>query len=136
VRVHKGLFFSGKARRGGTGGGATGRCSRSGGGHKRQNRVTSNPGQADEIDCCRLGGSWGQFEASEQDQIVGHHGGPDIGLEIFEAAPSAACGAIDALEAGDAGLDPGAEVAQPAVHPRAFDHVGNGDAALLVESQR
>jgi hypothetical protein len=36
-------------------------------------------------------------------------------------------------EAGDAGLDPGAEVAQPAVHPRTFDHVGNGDAALLVE---
>jgi len=53
---------------------------------------------------------------------------------MVEAAPSAACGAIGALEAGDAGLDPGAEVAQPAVHPRAFDHVGNGDAALLVES--
>ena len=52
---------------------------------------------------------------------------------MVEAAPGAACGAIGALEAGDAGLDPGAEVAQPAVHPRAFDHVGNGDAGLLVE---
>ena len=52
---------------------------------------------------------------------------------MVEAAPGAACRAIGALEAGDAGLDPGAEVAQPAVHPRAFDHVGNGNAALLVE---
>ena len=52
---------------------------------------------------------------------------------MVEAAPSAACGAIGALEAGDTGLDAGAEVAQPAVHPRALDHVGNGDAALLVE---
>ena len=50
-----------------------------------------------------------------------------------EPAPRAACRATGALEAGDAGLDPGAEVAPPAVYPGAFDPVGNGDAAFLVE---
>jgi hypothetical protein len=52
---------------------------------------------------------------------------------MIEPAPNAACGAIDAFEAGDHGLDPGTEVAQPAVHPRAFDHIGNGDAALFMK---
>ena len=56
-----------------------------------------------------------------------------IGFEVVEPAPGAACGAIDPFEAGDPGLNPGTEVAQSAVHARAFDHVGNGDAALLVE---
>src|SRR5690348_5741666 len=37
------------------------------------------------------------------------------------------------FEARDPGLDPGAEVAQPAINPGALDHVGDGDAALLVE---
>jgi hypothetical protein len=40
---------------------------------------------------------------------------------------------IGAFEDRDAGLDPGAEVAQPAIDLLALDHVGNGDAALLVE---
>jgi hypothetical protein len=31
-------------------------------------------------------------------QVVSHHGGPKIGLEVVEAAPSAAAGAIGALE--------------------------------------
>ena len=74
-----------------------------------------------------------QFEASEQHQIVGHRSRPDVGFEVVEPAPGAARGAIDAFEAGDPGLDPGTEVAQPAVHRRAFDHVGNGDPALFVE---
>src|SRR6201998_3566295 len=38
-----------------------------------------------------------------------------------------------APEAGDPRLDAGAEVAQTTVDPRALDHFGNGDAALLVE---
>jgi len=135
VRVHKGLFFSGKQRGAERVAEQPACCSRFGGGHEQENRVASNPGQADVIYCCRLGRKRDlcQFEAREQDQVVSHHGGPDVGLDMVEAAPGAACGAIGALEAGDAGLDAGAEVAQPAVHPRAFDHVGNGDATLLVE---
>src|SRR5207342_2847929 len=68
-----------------------------------------------------------------QHQVVGHHGGPDIGLEVVEAAPGAAVAAVGALEAGDAGLDTGAEVAQFAVYPRALGHVGDGKAAPFVE---
>jgi hypothetical protein len=52
---------------------------------------------------------------------------------VFETAPGAAGGAVGALEAGDRSLDAGAEAAQAAVDPRALDHVGNGDAALLVK---
>ena|SRR6516162_2280014 len=74
-----------------------------------------------------------QFETAEQHQIVGHHGRPDVGLEVVKPAPGAACGAIGAFEAGDPSLDAGAKVAQPAVHPGAFDHLGNGDAGLFVE---
>ena len=74
-----------------------------------------------------------QFEAGEQHQIVGDHGGPDVGLEVVQPAPGAAGGAVSTLEAGDRGLDAGAEVAQAAIDPRALDHVGNGNAALLVE---
>ena len=36
-------------------------------------------------------------------------GGPDVGLEVVEPAPDATCETVAALEAGDAGLDPGAE---------------------------
>src|SRR5262249_31728410 len=49
------------------------------------------------------------------------------------SAPGATGGAVRALEAGDGRLDAGAEVAQTTVDPRALDHLGNGDAALLVE---
>src|ERR1700758_5017174 len=52
---------------------------------------------------------------------------------MIEPAPGAASGAIDAFEAGDPGLKAGAKAAQPVVHPRALGHVGNGDAAVLVE---
>jgi hypothetical protein len=77
-------------------------------------------------------GLW-RFEAGEQHQVVGDDGGPDVGLEVVEPAPGATCETIAAVEAGEASLDPGAEVAQPAIDPGALDHVGNGDAALLVE---
>src|ERR1700750_384381 len=74
-----------------------------------------------------------RFEPGEQHQVVRHHGGPDVGLEVVQSAPSAAGGAVGALEAGDRRLDTGAEVAQTTVDPGALDHLGNGDAALLVE---
>src|ERR1700750_1831371 len=74
-----------------------------------------------------------RVEPGEQHQIVRHHGGPDVGLEVVQSAPGATGGAIRALEAGDRRLDAGAEVAQTTVDPGALDHLGNGDAALLVE---
>jgi hypothetical protein len=39
---------------------------------------------------------------------------------VFETARGAAGGVVGALEAGDAGLDAGAEAAQTAVDPRAM----------------
>src|SRR5271155_4728695 len=74
-----------------------------------------------------------RFEACQQHQVVGHHCGPDVGLEVIDPAPSAACHAIAALEAGDTGLDPSAEVAQLAIDPAALDHVFDSEAALFVE---
>src|SRR5690348_2790956 len=74
-----------------------------------------------------------RFEPCEQHQVVGDDGGPDVSLEVVEPAPGAAGSAIGTFETGDSGLDPGAEVAQPAINPRALDHVGHGDAALLVK---
>src|SRR5215207_2608077 len=41
--------------------------------------------------------------------------------------------AVGALQAGDAGLNAGAEVAQLAIHPAALHHVLDGEAAFLVE---
>ena len=43
------------------------------------------------------------FEAREESEVVGDHGGPDVGLEVVEAAPGAAGEAVGALEAGDVG---------------------------------
>jgi hypothetical protein len=40
-----------------------------------------------------------------------------IRFEVVEPAPRAASPAVGALEAGDAGLDASAEVAQPAIDP-------------------
>src|SRR3954464_4275871 len=77
--------------------------------------------------------AWSQ--ANENNEFVGHHRGPDIGLEVVEPAPGAAGQAVGPLEAGDAGLDPGPEVAQLAIDPAAADHVFDAEAALLVESQ-
>ena len=37
-----------------------------------------------------------------------HHRGPEVGLEVIEAAPGAAGQTVGSLEAGDPGLDPGA----------------------------
>src|SRR5260370_2141699 len=64
---------------------------------------------------------------------MGHVGGPDVGLDVFESAPGGACQTLGWLEAGDPGLDAGAEVGQLAIAPAALDHVFDGQAALLVE---
>src|SRR3954467_11304200 len=52
---------------------------------------------------------------------------------MIEPAPGAACQTVGSLEAGDPGLDPGAEVAQLAIDPAALDHVFDRQAALFVE---
>src|SRR4051794_3782054 len=75
--------------------------------------------------------AWSQ--ANESNEVVGHHRGPDIGLEVVEPAPGATRQAVGPLEAGDAGLDPGAEVAQLAIDPAAADYPLNPEPALLVE---
>src|ERR1700687_1041574 len=103
----------------------------------RQNRLTSGAGRAEWAARLRGGSSWwrelSRFETGEQHQIVGHDRGPDVGLEVIEAAPGAACQTVGSLEAGDPGLNAGAEVAQLAIDPAALDHVFDGQAALLVE---
>lgn len=58
---------------------------------------------------CRVGS--GRLEASEEDEVVGHDRGPDIGLEVVKPAPGAACQAVSPFEARDASFDAGAEVA-------------------------
>src|SRR4051812_3247964 len=75
--------------------------------------------------------AWSQ--ANQNNEVVGHHRGPDIGFEVVEPAPGAAGQAGGPLEAGDAGLDPGPEVAQLAIDPAAADHVFDAEAALLVK---
>src|SRR6202023_2274742 len=77
----------------------------------------------------RLGGP----EAGQEGEVVGDDRRPDVGLEVREATPCGARQAIGALEAGDASLDAGAEVAQLAIDPVALDHVLDRQAALLVE---
>src|SRR5690348_10923780 len=74
-----------------------------------------------------------RFEAGEPHQVVRHYRGPDVGLEVIEPAPGTACQAVGSLEAGNPGLDPGAEIAQLAINPAALDHVLDCQAALLVE---
>src|SRR3954451_14535607 len=75
--------------------------------------------------------AWSQ--ANEDNEVVGHHRGPDIGLEVVEPAPSAAGKAVGPLEAGDTGLDAGPEGAQLAINPAAADHIFDAEAALLVK---
>src|SRR3954453_8425346 len=75
--------------------------------------------------------AWSQ--ANEDSEVGRHHRGGDIGLEVVEPAPGAAGQAVGPLEAGDAGLDPGPEVAQLAIDPAAADHVFDAEAALLVK---
>src|SRR3954467_1826421 len=75
--------------------------------------------------------AWSQ--ANENNEVVGHHRGPDIGLEVVEPAPGAAGQPVGPLEAGDAGLDPGPEVAQLATNPAAADHIFDPETALLVK---
>src|SRR3954469_20694041 len=72
-------------------------------------------------------------QADEEREVVAHDRRPDIGLEVVETAPRAAGQAVGPFEAGDAGLDPGSEVAQLAIHPAAADHVVDLEPALLVE---
>src|SRR5262252_4580302 len=111
-----------------------GRLSRNGSDYLDGNRQTSSRGRPDLLfssACIRARLS--RFEPGEQHQIVRHHGGPDVGLEVVQSAPGATGGAVRAFEAGDRRLDAGAEVAQTTVDPRALDHLDNGDAALLVE---
>jgi len=81
----------------------------------RPDKPTSRPPSRREL------GLW-RFEAGEQHQVVGDDGGPDVGLEVVEPAPDAACSTIGAFEDGDAGLDPGAEVTQPAIDPLALGY--------------
>ena len=52
---------------------------------------------------------------------------------MIQPAPGAAGEPIGTLQAGDAGLDAGAKIAQFAVDPAAFDHILDGEAALFVE---
>src|SRR3954468_5626707 len=75
----------------------------------------------------------GWSEANEESEVVGHDRGPDVSLEVVEPAPGATGQAVGPLEAGDAGLDAGAEVAQFAIDPVAADHVFDREAALLVK---
>src|SRR3954466_16069575 len=75
--------------------------------------------------------AWSQ--TNKDNEVVGHHRGPDIGLEVGEPAPGAAGQAVGPLEAGDTRLDAGAEVAQLAIDPAAADHVFGAEAALLVK---
>jgi hypothetical protein len=57
----------------------------------------------------------------------------DTSPASFSANCSAAGQTIGSLQAGDPGLDPGAEVARLAIDPAALDHVFDRQAALLVE---
>src|ERR1044072_1725940 len=75
--------------------------------------------------------AWAQ--ADEERQIVGHDRRPDVSLEVVETAPRATGQAVGPLEARDASLDPGREVAQLAIDPAAADHVLDLEPALLVE---
>src|SRR3954462_10197588 len=75
----------------------------------------------------------GWSEANEESEVVAHDRGPDVTLKVVEPAPGATGQAVGPLEAGDAGLDPGAEVAQLAIDPAAADHVFDAEAALLVK---
>ena len=88
-----------------------------------RNRLTSEGGQVDLIWSASSklpvgAGSLCRFEAGEQHQVVRHHRGPDVGLEVIESAPGTACQTIGSLEAGNPGLDPRAEVAQLAINQR------------------
>src|SRR5271166_3552467 len=122
VPVHKRMFFSGVSGSGG-----------------QRNRLASEGRRAELVSSpwMRSIGLVGlcRFEAGEQHQVVGHYRRPDVGFEVVEPAPGATCETVAALEAGDAGLDPGTEVAQPAIDPAALDHVFDSDAALLVEGE-
>src|SRR5262249_37724086 len=100
-----------------------------------KNRVASSAGRPDlpMATGLLLAGRLSSFESGEQHQVVGDHGRPDVSPEVIQTAPGAAGAAVGALEPGDRRLDTGAEIAQAAVHPRAFDHVSDGDAAFLVK---
>src|SRR3954452_21872767 len=86
--------------------------------------------------CCfvdRRDSASARAQADEESEIIGHDRRPDVSLEVVEPAPRAAGQAVGPLEAGNARLDPGAEVAQLAIQPPAADHVLDLEPALLVE---
>src|SRR5271166_5265576 len=136
VPVHKRMFFSGVRGRGGAGINSVWRAFAF---EWQRNRLASEGRRAELVSSpwMRSIGLVGlcRFEAGEQHQVVGHYRRPDVGFEVVEPAPGATCETVAALEAGDAGLDPGTEVAQPAIDPAALDHVFDSDAALLVEGE-
>src|SRR6476660_3212547 len=86
--------------------------------------------------CCfvdRRESASARAQADEESEIIGHDRGPDVSLEVVEAAPRAAAQAVGPLETGNARLDPGPEVAQLAIRPAAAHHVFDLEPALLVE---
>src|SRR5215207_5577571 len=100
-------------------------------GHEEGLAIASLPLRENAAEASAWASAWSQ--ANEDNKVVGHHRGPDIGLEVVEPAPGAAGQAVGPLEAGDTSLAPGPEVAQLAVDPAAADHVFGAEAALLVK---
>src|SRR5215207_6023196 len=110
------------------------------GAHEGTRRGTSADVHAWWFDRRLAGARWigqeqasGWPETSEESEVVGHDRGPDVSFEVAEPAPSAAGQAVGALQAGDVGLDAGAEVSELAIDPAALDHVLDCEAAFLVE---
>ena len=65
---------------------------------------------------------------------MGENRGPDIGVKTLPAPPFAAIHGKSSFEVRDAALDPGPEVSELFVDPRAFDHVADLDAPFFMES--
>ena len=58
--------------------------------------------------CCfvdRRDSASARAQADEESEIIGHDRGPDVSLEVVEAAPRAAAQAECPLHTGDSGLD-------------------------------
>ena len=73
------------------------------------------------------------LKTGEQGEVIGHNRGPDVSLEVFKPAPSAAGKPVGAFQTRNARLDAGAEITELAVDPTAFHHVFDAKAALLME---
>src|SRR5215831_13445303 len=68
-----------------------GRLSRNGSDYLDGNRQTSSRGRPDLLfsSAC-IGARLSRFEPGEQHQIVRHHGGPDVGLEVVQSPNASA----------------------------------------------